>query len=353
MLNPGLYKQLKHRFGSVKISNEGEPREVFLARDAFDPTKVREQTIQGGEQYRVCCPYCADNRYRLYFSYQWRIRKPDGQIYGRGLAHCFNEECNLSNLENELQAYLAEMPIIKRNVRVRTTPLFQPVDLPGRCIPLDQLGPAHPAIRYIRDRRRFDPAELAKVWQVHYCDDTAEDAEGYVPGTKWHARLVRNRIVVPVFWSGRMVGWQARSIIEGERIKYYTMPGLKKQQLLYNGDRAREHSFGVVVEGVTDAWRIGPRAVALLGKTISYYQKNLLYIYWQRTGMCLLLDPDALDEMEKIDKMINLKGFAWGAFALRLPGGCDPADLDHDQLMDHIRDCARNNNIQLPTRDLI
>jgi hypothetical protein len=203
----------------------------------------------------------------------------------------------------------------------------------------------HPARTYTQ-KRRFDPDELSKLWNVHYCQSTAVDENGFIPGTNAKAYLVEGRLIFPIYRAGVMVGYQAR-VIGDHQVKYYTMPGLRKQYMLYNGDRAKDYDFGVVVEGVLDAIRVGPQAVALLGKHMSWRQRELIIAYWGSGALCILLDPDAMKEMERIQRMINPQSFRWGSFCLPLQPGTDPGDMERDALWGLIASYARTRNVQL------
>jgi hypothetical protein len=333
-LNQSLYAALMRRFGSVRVSNEGQEVLIRLVKNPYDlhaPSK--EEELESGEYYRVNCPYCQDTRHRLYVNYRWNTVTRDGKK-AKGLAHCFNEKCDMLNLDDELKGYVARSLGRGINTAYRKPEPFKPVEWPGKCIPLDQLPVNHAAVRYIQ-LRQFDPAYLAKEWDVRYCVEAGHD-------------LVRDRLIIPVYWEGKLVGWQARAI--GDRHagpKYYTMPGLKKTQMLFNGDRAKTFKFGVVVESVFGAFRVGPRAVALLGKSMSWLQRELAVGYWGMGAMCVLLDPDAVEDMENITSMLNPSAFRWGAWSMTLPDGKDPDEFPSQELWDMIVTFARNRNIAL------
>lgn len=348
MLNPKLYKSLTDRFGKVRIANEGERMFVKEVPDARHPGRMRQIAENAGEYYRVNCPYCGDTKARLWINHRWNTKTADGKTWGWWLAVCYNESCDLSRLKDELEIYLADKPVIRRAHKdeYTETELFKSVSLPGMCVPVSSLKPGHAARAYLA-KRNFDPYELVDQWGVHFCVSAPEDANGFIPGTKWHAHMVRNRLIVPIYRLGELVGWQARAINEISKPKYYTMPGLKKQHIVYNGDICRTYKFGVVVEGVTDAWRVGPRAGAILGKDISHFQRQLIMTYWGNGAMCLLLDPDAMEDMDKLNEMINLKGFKWGGFVLKLPMGKDPGSTDRSDLWGLISSYARSKGIQL------
>jgi len=350
MLNKQLYVSLRARFGKVKIANEGQR---MLVKEVLDAKTGKKKEIpeDSGEYYRVNCPYCSDTRQRLWINHRWNTKTADGRKWGWWLAVCYNEGCNLHNLSDELELYLVDRPTIQRAHKeaFQKTVRFKEVALPGHCVPLSSLPAGHAARGYVT-KRRFCPYELTDLWGVHYCLDAPDDGsrDAFIPGTNWHARLVRERLIIPVYRLGKLVGWQARTLKEGDKIKYYTMPGMKKQHLIYNGDRARTFDFGVVVEGVTDVWRVGLRGGGTLGKDISYQQRQLIMQYWGNGSLCLMLDPDALADMDRVNKMINLRtGFKWGAFALKLPGNQDPADFSNEQLWEMISAYARSRNIQL------
>jgi len=345
-LNTKLYEALLRRFGIVKISNEGQ-RWLSRVRLGMLETAVKhssEEVVDSGEHYRVNCPYCNDKRYRLYINYRWNTYSLEGKPFGRYLIYCFNENCNMSNFEEELKPYVTQRPTIGRphELELDKTENFKEVTLPGQCVPVCSLPDGHPALQYIK-ARKFDPGELSVEWGLHYCA-TAPVSDDY------HAGLVRGRLIIPVFWHGKMVGWQTRAIDEKSSPKYYTMPGLKKTKMLFNGDRASQYKFGVVVEGVFDAFRVGPRAVAVLGCELSYKHRELILDYWSTGAVCIVLDPEALDDlerMERISAMLNPTNFRWGSFTLMLPYGEDPGSMDRDTLWNMIIAYAHNRNIPL------
>jgi hypothetical protein len=346
-LNPDLYNSLVSRFGEVRVCNEGQPMLTRRVRSMFDYNKYDDVPVEAGEQYCVCCPYCGDRRFRLYISYRWNTKDRRGKPFGRHMIQCFNENCDTSKFRDHLQTYLSkyveERPYHSELRKAEAT--FTPIDLPGLCIPLHSLPHTHPARMYLHGRN-FDPDELSKLWNVHYCMSAAVDENGFIPGTRTHAHLVMNRLIFPAYRAGAMVGFQARAL-GPHQIKYYTMPGFSKQYMLYNGDRAKDYDFGVVVEGVLDAIRVGPQAVALLGKHMSWRQRELIVAYWGSGALCILLDPDAVKETERIQRMINPQSFRWGSFCLPLQPGTDPGDMDRDTLWSLIASYARTRNVQI------
>jgi hypothetical protein len=312
-LNPNLYIMLRKRFGKVKISNEGERAVSQTVPDIFSSKKLKTHDLQTGEYYRVCCPACGDRRYRLYINYRWNTG--ENTIFTKYLACCFNEGCDLRFLDEEIKPYIGGKLILS-DFGYEPPPKFKEITLPGKCVPLNELGDSHPATKYVVGRR-FSPKYLFEAWGVQFCTEHPSD-------------LIRNRLVIPFYWEGKLVGWQTRAIVPHADPKYYTMPGLQKANMLFNGDRARLFKLGVIVEGVFDAFRVGTAAVALLGTSVSMIQRRLIHAYWGNGGICIMLDSDAVDKMEKATNLFTPSAFKLGVFSVELPQGKDPADMSRN-----------------------
>jgi DNA primase len=102
--------------------------------------------------------------------------------------------------------------------------------------------------------RGFTP-EVFNYFNLGYCD------EGYYKG----------RAIIPVTHNEKLVSFQARACDPREP-KRYLFPAGADSQLLYNWDQARKFESVILVEGVTDAWRVwlaGYRNVmATFGKSL-------------------------------------------------------------------------------------
>jgi len=95
------------------------------------------------------------------------------------------------------------------------------------------------------------------------------------------------RIFIPIFLNKKLVNFTTRSIIPNEPRRYINCPNeeaaISLKNLLYNIDRVED--VMVIVEGVTDVWRIGDGAVALFGMEYTHAQisrvieKNPTHVY--------------------------------------------------------------------------
>ena len=162
-LNPDLYQALQAAFGSFSVANEGELRQVLTLPDWQNAGRLRAQVVASGEQYRTNCCYCGDERQRLYFSYQWAERDPDGND-NLHLVHCHNENC-VASRERQRDLLKRVYPLGRERRAgfappAGATPQPQPFvpALPdGILVPLDQLSAAHAASAYLL-QRNFDPS---------------------------------------------------------------------------------------------------------------------------------------------------------------------------------------------------
>ncbi len=354
VLNPTLYGLLRERFGRVKVSKPGEPAipgppRYSPMRNCFETTFIDE-----GEYYHISCPYCNDTRQRLDICHLWCSVDPLNDRPLWHMATCHNEGCLRANYrdfhdrvfgpisQGEREALAALYSSASYERGDPATVDDGPVAPPGTIVPLDELPRGHVASAYLRDRG-FDVVELARDWGVGYC--------ARVESRHWSAE---GRVYVPVVMDDTLVTWQARWPGDDWKQrgvpKYYNLPGASKSHLLYNRDRALEHAAVVVVEGVTDAWAVGGGAVALLGKTVSATQLDLLRAW--SDGLCVLMldagawttearDPAAAKV--KHDLLLAELGevFARRVVEIILPAGRDPGQFDRATLSQLVRDEVR------------
>ena len=341
-LNQTLYDALCRRFGSVAIANEGEA--MVTRTIEYEPGEYRLKPISSGEYLRVNCPNCRDTRKRLWINHRFGTEDPYTGRRMLYLARCYNEDC-LSKPGAALKLYDMIFGFINANQRRRMVIKPGRVDEapagpkppPGDLVFISQLPPDHPAVRYLVHERRFSPEELD-----HY---------GVALCTRADPRyqLAQGRMAVPFFKHGELMGWQARFIgTPPDRTvpKYYSCPGMKVSQLLYNLDNARDKPFVVIVEGITDVWRVGDHAVGLLGKTMSRYQRKFLSSHWASKPIVVLLDADAQEQVRGIVNDLARMGNN-PIIPVTLPNGHDPADLDRETLWHMILSQAQAARVSL------
>lgn len=168
-----------------------------------------------------------------------------------------------------------------------------------------------PHRRYL-ESRGFDPDFLQQKYNLKCVG----------PVGKW-----KLRIIVPIYFHHRLVSFTSADITRKSRSKYRHCPNdeslLPINQTLYNLDNVK-HTI-IVVEGITDVWRIGDGAVALYRKHASIQQLRILSNF---SRVIIMLDSDANKEAEQLAS--NLAGFTETEIT-ELDHG-DPADLSEQDV---------------------
>lgn len=345
-LNPKLYNALRRLFpDGVKIQKEGEAMRYRVVKNPMTQ-KNQINVTSGGEDYKMCCPFCNDTRFRFEVSHRWNTTDPGTKAYfGASFIHCYNDGCDANidapfkrrvicheELVEMVKAYVARgRGLVTKAPREEGA--IVKAKLPDKCVPLESLDPGHPAIRYIEDPppngRGLSVAKVVNDWRLMFCFD---DPNAQVAG----------RIIIPFYYEGMLVGWQARYVGEPQTKdipKYYTMPRTPKNRTLYNYDRAKHYPFGVIVEGVTDVWNVGPMGVATLGSSISIRQLQLATMAWSDHGLVAMYDPDFINAKprrpgepppyQRVRERLlsDPTAFKHGVLEVELPGGTDPGSL--------------------------
>lgn len=319
-----LYRALKREVGRVKI---GAPGELFGAVPAGHDFRVSTW----GELYHFNCPYCGDDRMRGWASYMFGQRRPGRMRPWLNPIGCWNEDCfadrsrrdlffarllgiGLPRLGGPVDAFPAADTTGARPWRARVA------KLPDGTLPLGELQASHGALAFVRDRG-FDPAAVGADYGLGYCMGAEEE---------WS--IATHRLIVPAWVGGRLVGWQARRLDGGKKLKYWTMPGMRTSKSLYNVDSASMRPVIVVCEGVVDVWSVGRCGVALFGHTLSEDQRSLLAgAAPNRPWVVIALDPNEKGgDPDKIARALE-PAFPGRVLRATLPGSaprsayrCDP-----------------------------
>jgi len=82
-----------------------------------------------------------------------------------------------------------------------------------------------------------------------------------------------NRLIIPIYFQGKLVSFQSADLTARAFLKYETAPG-NINNYLYNYDNSSNRIF--LTEGILDAWRIGSDAMASFGTHITLKQRALI-----------------------------------------------------------------------------
>lgn len=329
VLNPALYEAL-HRFGVVSIYSEGEKATFDYDRPSLmsgGNRYVWAHNVKGGERYATKCPFCQKDG-KMWLSYLYNTKTElDGAVvsFGKKLVTCFR--CHFEDNKEMLKEFWS---ILEDSTVTLVAPLEtaeqsdgkeEKVTFPRGVLISDPLVPGR--IKEYLTRRGFDLDVLAKVYNIWYSEDTDVLV------------FKKPAIIFPVFQNKEMVGWQGRHMdedIEGTKIPKYVFPKhMHSKWLLYGSDIARWQPNAVIVEGVTDALKVGPSGIAVFGKTVSPRQIRLLVGIWGSRGIIRIPDmndPEALGIAQRDADIWNGGSlFKEGVKIVIPPSGIDPGKM--------------------------
>lgn len=304
LLNPALYRGLVQLYRDprqVRILRPGQPNRWQQQWRAVDGGAWRwcRHPVERGEEFSVNCFLCGDHRGRLLINHCFGVWNEDYSDQHLWMVNCFHRQCFASRerqlyLYDLLYVYGAPVGLIRDSVPVvdpRPAPLEPLTTVPADIVPLAELprwtplGELHPAWTYLQDRG-FSPQRLTQLYGVGFCRSSSV----------WPK--LAGRLFIPIYQDGRLYGFQGR--YPGEvgkhsphQPKYWNMPGLRKEQLVYGIDLACRFPVLLLCEGVFDVWSAGPCSVALLGKTLSTPQLEVICRRLPEGFVAVVaLDPD-------------------------------------------------------------
>lgn len=151
-----------------------------------------------------------------------------------------------------------------------------------------------PHLKYLRERG-FDPERIIPLWGLKAIHNISD---------------LRYRILIPVHYKGEVVNWTARDVT-GRGIPYLHCPNRKaylhRNEIVYGYDHVRD--VAVITEGVTDAWRIGPGAVATLGIRFGIRQvQQLLDLNCERYFVMFDSEDFAIYRAHQLAEYLSMAG---------------------------------------------
>lgn len=151
-----------------------------------------------------------------------------------------------------------------------------------------------------------------------------------------------DRIVVPHFWQGDLVGWQTRKLADDGTPKYLSSPSFPREQTIYNYDPKAETV--VVVESPMSALRHLHHAhieatfgASITERQIALLQQHPRVILWMdndKAGWDALEDHVVKGKVERAGLITGLSGHS-KVYVVDSPWAADPADLS-DEEFEHL-----------------
>ena len=197
----------------------------------------------------------------------------------------------------------------------------------------NDVGPMQTNHRRYLEGRGFDPDKIEQEWGVLGTGPTSRlDGIDGEPAIDY-----RYRLLVPVRWNDVEVSFQTRDVTGKALHKYLACPTAREirhhKYILYGRSECWGDT-GVIVEGVTDAWRLGPRACAVFG--IQYRSEQVLAIArrFKRVAIVFDSEPQAQAQARKLAAQLRLH-LNEAPTIVYLGDGIDPGSMAQDDA-DHL-----------------
>lgn len=268
------------------------------------PIRTEGENAQSG-WIQINCPFCNDQDYHGGFNLE------------RGYYNCWR--CSWHSLSDTISAligcdYFKAKKILKEygDARKPEYEIREPFEGAERCSLPSNAKPLKTRPKDYLTGRNFDPEKLEKEWGLKATD---------------HHGDYRFRIIAPIYLDEVLVSYQGRDYTGQATIPYKASK--KKDEVvhhkhtLYGIDKVQDKK-AIIVEGIADAWRIGPGAVATFGTGFTTAQVNM--ILDRLDEIYILFDAEEEAQKRADSLSTNLSGYDRKVKILELVKG-DPADL--------------------------
>lgn len=223
---------------------------------------------------------------------------------------------------NQARQIARQFGATKQYKRYRKEPKEKDIDVEFPKGTLDYFPKTH---RKYLENRNFDPDYLIDTWNLRATGNLGK---------------YKNRIIVPIYYKNRLMSYQGRDITGKAEAKYMACEQENERRhhkyCLYGLDVVASESV-IVVEGVTDVWRLGPGAVATFG--IKYTETQLLLLYYNFKRIFILFDvtdPESSEQGKKLAAHLSVLGKE--AEVVKYDQDKDPGDLSDNQANYLMRD---------------
>ena len=171
--------------------------------------------------------------------------------------------------------------------------------------------------KYLKDRN-FDPDYLINTWDLK--------ATGKAGPFKY-------RIIAPIYYKNTLMSYQGRDITDKSDMRYKACPKDFERRhhkyCLYGIELAVSNNV-LVVEGITDVWRMGMGSVCTFGTRFTDAQVLLLYHHFDR--IFVWFDETEEESQLHADHLVrNLNVLGKDAEQITLDIEKDPADLSNKE----------------------
>lgn len=277
----------------------------------------RVSCVESGEWFNIACPFCKDTGKHL------------GLTENEG-AHCWR--CGKKKFNIVLKAILGDSSPLLTQTRERygqrgkrsSRTNLEKQKRESLILPRGLLTEAPKmALDYLKSRN-FDPKYLEEVWGIKYTGAFGD---------------YKFRIITPIYHNEKLVSFQGRDYTGRSNLRYKACSKdnevREHQQCLY-GSWLVTNDTVVVVEGITDTWRLGPGAVATFGISFTIGQVELLSKY-RKVVILFDYEEQAIKAAHELADQLRILNNEIDVSIVIMEGG-DPAELPQEEADEFMRE---------------
>lgn len=258
---------------------------------------------------QINCMYCGDN------GFKGGLNSGNWYVCWKCGSHSINEVIMILTGENwhtlhikYLDQYDARSLYLLEHSQLRER--SPKIEFKERLTPLNDR-----AKKYLTGRG-FDPYFIEEKYKIK---STTEN------GSHCH------RLYIPVIMENKEVSWTTRDITNRAPQRYLSCPEKDEvrnhKKILYNIDNCNNDHI-ILVEGVTDCWKLGDNSASCFG--IKYCQEQVLLLA-SFEKVTILFDPEE-NAQKQADALANqLAGLGVDCSCVYLKGDKDPGDLSCEE----------------------
>ena len=262
----------------------------------------------------IHCPFCTGSKnfhlginiYQPMVSHCWRCG-------GHSTASALSRILNISTekAKNLIQEHAGPTVTIRKKAEEPRVSIF-PIRFPQPFGPLNKAGK-----KYL-EGRGFEPEKLEKRWKLKQTG----------PVSFLDRIPYSNRILIPIYWGGEMVSFQSRDITGKAQQRYLACPRKREiihhKHIVYGKEKEWDkYPALIVVEGVTDVWKLGTAAVATFGVSFTMEQVLALSKIHHKFFIVYDNEPQAQQQARKL--AVKLKALGKKVFVETVD--TDPGDM--------------------------
>lgn len=190
-----------------------------------------------------------------------------------------------------------------------------------------KLGKVHK--KYLK-KRGFDPIYMEKEW----------DLISTGPVSFLDKLDYKYRIIIPIIWNGEVVSFQSRDVTEQSKFKYMVCPPEREKihhkNIIYGNQEYWEYNrVGIITEGVTDVWKLGPLACATFG--MKFTMPQVLEMAHQFDRIFIVFDSEKQAQKQAKKLAIKLRMLRKEVYIQTVGKNKDPGDLTQEDADHFVR----------------